>query len=59
MPTIRTPRALAGSKDDRWLAEMTRCIFQAGFVWRVLNNKWHEESALPYAHLSRICACSV
>lgn len=26
--------------DDRFLAEMTRCVFQAGFVWRVVNQKW-------------------
>ena len=40
MPRVRSPRALSGTKDDRWLAEMTRCIFQAGFVWRVVNHKW-------------------
>jgi 3-methyladenine DNA glycosylase Tag len=40
MPDVRSPRALAGSKDDRWLAQMTRCVFQAGFVWRVIDNKW-------------------
>jgi 3-methyladenine DNA glycosylase Tag len=42
MPKVRSPRALAGSKGDRWLAEMTRCIFQAGFVWRVVNHKWDD-----------------
>jgi 3-methyladenine DNA glycosylase Tag len=42
MPKVRSPRALSGSKDDRWLAEMTRCIFQAGFVWRVVNHKWDD-----------------
>ncbi|MCJ8313578.1 MAG: DNA-3-methyladenine glycosylase I [Saccharospirillaceae bacterium] len=26
--------------DDRWLANMTMCIFQAGFVWKVIKNKW-------------------
>ncbi len=40
MPTVRSARALAQSKDDRWLAQMTRCIFQAGFVWRVVDHKW-------------------
>lgn len=40
MPTVRTPRALAYTKDDRWLSQMTRCVFQAGFVWRVVDNKW-------------------
>lgn len=42
MPDVRTPRALARTKDDRWLAQMTQCIFQAGFVWRVVNNKWDD-----------------
>ncbi len=27
---------------DRWLAEMTKCVFQAGFNWRVIENKWPE-----------------
>jgi len=40
MPAVRSTRALADSKDDRWLAQMTRCVFQAGFVWRVIDNKW-------------------
>lgn len=40
MPDVRSPRALAASKDDRWLAQMARCVFQAGFVWRVIDNKW-------------------
>jgi 3-methyladenine DNA glycosylase Tag len=42
MPTVRSVRALARSKDDRWLAQMTRCIFQAGFVWRVVDKKWDD-----------------
>jgi 3-methyladenine DNA glycosylase Tag len=42
MPAVRTPRALARTRDDRWLSEMTRCIFQAGFVWRVVNRKWDD-----------------
>lgn len=25
---------------DRWLAEMTKCIFQSGFNWRVIESKW-------------------
>jgi len=42
MPAVRSPRALAQSKNDRWLAQMTRCIFQAGFVWRVVDHKWED-----------------
>ena len=26
--------------DDRWLAQMTRCIFQAGFSWKVVDAMW-------------------
>ncbi|MEM9277154.1 MAG: DNA-3-methyladenine glycosylase I [Pseudomonadota bacterium] len=26
--------------DDRWLAGMTKCIFQAGFNWKVVENMW-------------------
>jgi 3-methyladenine DNA glycosylase Tag len=40
MPVVRSARTLAHSKNDRWLAQMTRCIFQAGFVWRVVDHKW-------------------
>ena len=34
---VRTLRALG---DDRYLSQMAVCIFQAGFVWRVVVNKW-------------------
>ena len=26
--------------SDRYLAEFTRKVFQSGFVWRIVNNKW-------------------
>ena len=42
LPRVRSRRALAATGDDRALAEMTRCIFQAGFVWRVIDNKWDQ-----------------
>ena len=31
---------LAALPDDRWLSLMTRCVFQAGFVWKVIEAKW-------------------
>jgi len=31
---------IAATPDDRWLAEMSRHVFQAGFNWRVIANKW-------------------
>ncbi len=27
--------------EDRWLSTITRCIFQAGFSWKVIEAKWH------------------
>ena len=31
---------LVATPDDRWLAEITRSVFQAGFNWQVIDNKW-------------------
>lgn len=31
---------LAKIGDDRWLSMFTRCIFQAGFSWKVIEAKW-------------------
>ena len=36
----KSPAELAAIPDDRWLAEITRCVFQAGFNWSVIENKW-------------------
>jgi 3-methyladenine DNA glycosylase Tag len=36
----KSPEELAAIPDDRLLAEMTRRIFQAGFNWSVIENKW-------------------
>jgi 3-methyladenine DNA glycosylase Tag len=32
--------AFVSQGDDRFLAMMTKVVFQAGFVWRVIENKW-------------------
>ena len=40
LPEVVSPTAASNIGSDRFLAEMTRCIFQAGFVWRVINLKW-------------------
>ncbi|WP_170788302.1 DNA-3-methyladenine glycosylase I [Ruegeria lacuscaerulensis] len=31
---------LEAMPEDRWLAVITKCIFQAGFNWKVIENKW-------------------
>jgi 3-methyladenine DNA glycosylase Tag len=40
LPSTATQAQLAKQSDDRYLSMMTRCIFRAGFVWRVIDNKW-------------------
>jgi 3-methyladenine DNA glycosylase Tag len=40
LPQPKTAAELAAIPDDRWLAGMTRAIFQAGFSWTVIENKW-------------------
>jgi len=36
----KSPGELAAIPDDRWLAQMTKCVFQAGFAWKVVDAKW-------------------
>lgn len=40
MPTVRPPEEVAAIADDRWLAGMTRAVFQSGFSWKVIDAKW-------------------
>jgi 3-methyladenine DNA glycosylase Tag len=40
MPQIRTAAELAAIPDDRWLSMFSRCVFQAGFSWSVVEKKW-------------------
>ncbi len=40
LPQIPPTIELEARTDDRYLAEITRCVFKAGFVWRVIDNKW-------------------
>lgn len=36
----RPPDEIAAVADDRWLAAMAKCIFQAGISWAVVDSKW-------------------
>lgn len=40
LTTPKTPEELAAIPDHRWLSTMSKCIFQAGFNWKVVENKW-------------------
>ncbi len=37
---LSTPAVIAAISDDRILSQMTRCVFQAGFSWKVVDAKW-------------------
>jgi len=45
LPKITERQELAARGDDRYLSEITRCVFKAGFVWRVIDNKWADFEA--------------
>ena len=36
----RSNRTLKATPDDRFLAEFSKKVFQSGFVWRVVEQKW-------------------
>lgn len=40
LPPVQKPETIAALDESRFLAEMSRCLFQAGFVWSVVNKKW-------------------
>ena len=40
LPSSATKQYLKTLGSDRYLAEFTRKVFQSGFVWRIVNNKW-------------------
>jgi len=35
---VKSAAELAALPDDRYLAEMTKCVFRSGFVWQVIEN---------------------
>lgn len=40
LPKPLSVKELRAIPDDRWLAFMTKCVFRAGFSWKVIENKW-------------------
>ena len=40
LPEPLPATALAEIADADMLAEMTKCVFRAGFVWQIIENKW-------------------
>jgi 3-methyladenine DNA glycosylase Tag len=40
LPQPRSRRGLIALRDSRYLAEFCKKVFQSGFVWRVVEQKW-------------------
>ncbi len=56
LPKSESELSLKELQDDRVLAEMTKCIFRSGFVWKVVENKWPGFEAAFYGFDVRRCA---
>ena len=53
----KTAEELAKISDDRWLSMMTKCVFRAGFSWKVIAHKW-DGFEVAFEHFS-IGRCAV
>lgn len=40
LPQVQNANALCSIPDDRYLSQMAKCIFRAGFVWKIVDYKW-------------------
>jgi 3-methyladenine DNA glycosylase Tag len=40
LPKPKSAAQLKRVGDDRYLAEMTKCVFRSGFVWQIIEHKW-------------------
>jgi len=40
LPEVKNSEELKNIGDDRYLAEIARCVFRAGFSWQVIDRKW-------------------
>ena len=56
LPKSESELSLKELQDDRVLAEMTKCIFRSGFVWKVVENKWSGFEAAFYGFDVSRCA---
>src|SRR5579859_6108824 len=52
----RSPAEIAAIPDNRLLSEMSRRIFQAGFSWKVVDDKWPAFEELFAGFDPRVCA---
>ncbi len=40
VPKPKPVDELIATPEDRWLSTITKCVFQAGFNWKVIEAKW-------------------
>ena len=40
LPKVKSHQALISATDNAYFSEMTKCVFRAGFVWKVVEKKW-------------------
>lgn len=40
LPRLATTQEIEERAEDRFLSDMTKCVFRAGFVWRIIDQKW-------------------
>lgn len=59
LPAVKSAAELRAIPDHRWLAGMSKRIFQAGFVWKVIEAKWEGfEAAFAGFDPGRLAALS-
>jgi len=56
LPSPLTAAEVAAIPEDRWLSQMTKSIFQAGFNWKVIENKWSGFEEAFYSFKVNRCA---
>ena len=56
LPTPKSARSLKRISDDRYLSEMTACVFRSGFVWKIVEAKWPSFEEVFHEFDSMACA---
>lgn len=60
LPALFSKQQLKRIPDDRYLSAMAKCIFRAGFVWKVVEAKWDGfEEAFHHFDPARIADLSI
>jgi 3-methyladenine DNA glycosylase Tag len=56
-PGFEIPPRITPVDDNGYFEQMTKAIFQAGFSWQVVNNKWpHFQTAFDSFDIDRVAA---